>query len=271
LALILAFSANSPASQADPAQSSGPAKGSLVVVGGGAVGPEILDRFFDLADGRDVPLVLIPSAGSKPVYPESWSGTNLFKKAGATDVTVLHTRDRAEADSAEFVAPLRRAKAIWFSGGRQWRLVDAYAGTLTETEIAAVLDRGGVIGGSSAGATIQGSYLVRGARVGNHIMMAPGYEKGFGYLSNCAIDQHLIARGRVEDLVSVIRAHTELLGIGIDESTAVVVQGNQFEVVGKSKVAIYHDKLLDRSDEPPYEWLESGDRFDLRQRTRISE
>jgi cyanophycinase len=78
--------------------------------------------------------------------------------------TVLHTRDRGEADSEAFVEPLKTATAVWFCGGRHWRIVDAYGGTRTEREIRAVLDRGRLIAGPSAGATIQGSYLVRGAR-----------------------------------------------------------------------------------------------------------
>ncbi|MGH7045751.1 MAG: Type 1 glutamine amidotransferase-like domain-containing protein [Stellaceae bacterium] len=80
--------------------------------------------------------------------------------------------------------------AVFFGGGRQYRLVDAYAGTLTERAIRAVLARGGLIAGTSAGATILGSYLVRGApSEGNSILMYPGYERGFAYLSNVAIDQ----------------------------------------------------------------------------------
>ena len=148
----------------------------------------------------------------------------------------------SEADSDEFVAPLRAASGVWISGGRQWRLVDSYFNTRTLRELRALLDRGGVIGGTSAGATIQGSYLVRGAREGNQIMMAKGYEEGFGFLKNVAIDQHILARHRENDLVAVIEAHPELLGLGIDEATAIVVQGDRFEVIGKSVVGIYDGK-----------------------------
>ena len=102
----------------------------------------------------------------------------MFRKLGATHLTVLHTNDRKEADSEAFVEPLKRATAVWFVGGRQWHLVDSYAGTRTEAEIKAVLARGGVVGGTSAGASIQASYLVRGARSGNEIMMAPGLRAG---------------------------------------------------------------------------------------------
>ncbi len=73
-------------------------------------------------------------------------------------------------------------EGVWFTGGRQWRIVDAYAGTMAEREIRKVLDRGGVIGGSSAGATIQGSYLVRGDTKTNTVMMGD-HEEGFAYLT----------------------------------------------------------------------------------------
>src|SRR5262249_57623056 len=102
-----------------------------------------------------------------------------------------------------------------------------------------------VVGGSAAGATIQGSYLVRGAREGNEIMMAKGYEEGFGYLRGVAIDQHLLPRHRQDDLVSVIEAKRGLLGLGLDEATAIVVRGDRFEVLGRGVVGIYDGKEHD--------------------------
>ena len=167
----------------------GPAKGKLIVIGGGAVGPEIRGRFLELAGGDDASIVVIPTANERENFPQD---RTMFK-----NVVLLHTRSRDVADSEEFVAPLKKARAVWISGGRQWRLVDSYLGTRTHRELQAVLDRGGVIAGSSAGATIIGSYLVRGAREGNQIMMAKGYEEGFGFLRGVAIDQHLIKRNRV--------------------------------------------------------------------------
>ena len=193
----------------------------------------------------------------------------MFRDLGAKNLVILHTRDRNVADSDEFVKPLRNAGGVWFGGGRQWRLVDSYLGTKTEGAFRGVLSRGGVIGGSSAGATIQGDYLVRGAREGNRIMMAPGYEKGFAYLKNCAVDQHLLARKRENDLVPVVRRHPRLLGIGIDEGTAILVRGDEFEVVGKSKVAIYDPRREVPEGTPMYYFLNPGERFDLGRRKRI--
>jgi cyanophycinase len=242
------------------AQTSGPEHGALVIAGGGTLGPAIITRFIELAGGPAAPVVVIPTASED--VKDGWLGKSVLARAGMTNLTALHTRSHAEADRERFVEPLRRARGVWFDGGRQWRLVDSYLGTRTERELFALLGRGGVIGGTSAGATIQGSYLVRGARAGNTLMMAPGYEKGMGFLKVAAIDQHLLTRKRQEDMVPVVKAHPELLGIGIDESTAIVVQGDRFEVVGESKVAIYEAGK-------PYFFLSAGDRFDVKARRKV--
>lgn len=246
--------------------SSGPETGALVVVGGGRIGPEIWSRFIELAGGPEARIIYIPTAAEDSGIDEKRfydSGSPLAKMK---NVTLLHTRDRAVADSEEFVAPLKKATGVWFGGGRQWRLVDSYYNTRTQREIENVLKRGGVIGGSSAGASIQASYLVRGAPEGNHIMMAKGYEAGFGYLRNVAVDQHLNTRKRENDLAKVIRAHPELLGIGLDESTAIVVRGDMFEVIGEGRVAITDGGTHDGK---PYYLLGRGDKFDLAGRSPV--
>jgi cyanophycinase len=178
---------------------------------------------------------------------------------------MLHTRKKEEADSLAFVAPIKKARGVFFPGGRQWRLADSYLGTRTEKELRKLLDRGGVIAGTSAGATIQGSFLVRGAVEGNTLMMSPGHEQGFAYLKNVAVDQHIITRHREKDLSQVTHAHPELLGIGIDERTAIVVHGDHFEVIGPSKVAITDGK---DHDGQPYYFLTAGDQFNLKKRVK---
>ncbi len=243
----------------------GPPHGALVVVGGGAVGPEVIGRFIQLAGGPKARIVVIPTAGGDSVYPAEWPGLKLLRSAGAMNVTVLHTVDRAQANTDAFVAPLREATGVWFPGGRQWHLVDSYLGTRTEQELHALLERGGVIGGTSAGASILASYLVRGAREGNTTMMAPGYEQGFGFLRGVAVDQHVLTRHRLNDLPTVLQAHPALLGIGIDERTAVIVQGDHFDVVGPSKVFVYGGRDPAPGD-LPYLTLSAGDRYDLRAR-----
>jgi cyanophycinase len=235
----------------------------VLVVGGGSLGPEVLGRFIELAGGPDALIVDIPTAGGDTVYPPDWSGTRSLRAAGAKHVVVLHTIDRKLADSDSFAAVLAKAGGVWFEGGRQWHLVDSYAGTKTEKAFHDVLARGGVVGGSSAGASILGSYLVRGAREGNTIIMAPGYENGFGFLRGVGIDQHVVARERLADLAdSLMSKHPELLGISEDEGTAWLVRGDTAEIIGRNKAFVYggHDAA---DSGRPFLTLYPGDRYDL--------
>ena len=261
--VLFAFVAASCPSTAT-AQEVGPTNGSLVIVGGGFT-PGIVQRFIELAGGADAKFVVIPTAmGGDHAVPAAQGFVRRLAGYGAHNVTILHTRDREEANSDSFVQPLTEAGGVWFGGGRQWRLVDAYLGTKTEQALWSVLDRGGVIGGSSAGATIQGSYLVRGDSKTNVIMMGD-HEQGFGYLKNTAIDQHVLTRNRQFDMIEVIRAKPELLGIGLDDQTAIVVQGDEFEVIGRSYVAIYDHETM--GEEGRFYFLAPGQRFDLATRT----
>lgn len=242
----------------------GPENGSLVIVGGSMKDPAILERFIELAGGPDVPFVVIPTAGGGEHYDQYYPGLRQFKEAGVGNITVLHTKDRDIANSEEFIRPIREARGVWFPGGRQWRLADSYLHTKTHDELNALLARGGVIGGSSAGATIQGSYLARGDTKTNTIMMGD-HEEGMAFFKNVAIDQHLLMRNRQFDLIEIIEAHPELLGIGLDEDTAIVVRGDNFEVIGQGYVAIYdHQSLLDSGGK--FYFLAPGDRFNIKTR-----
>jgi cyanophycinase len=242
--------------------------GWLVIHGGGELSNEAKERFVALAGGPDANFVMIPTAMADAEIPGRSSG--FAKLLGIRNYTELHTRDRAVANSAAFVEPLRHALGVWIDGGRQWRLVDSYLGTAVEREIKALLARGGVVFGSSAGATIQGSFLVRGSPGSpnnlagdNRIMVAPGYVTGFGLLPNSAIDQHTDARGREHDLDPVVAAHPELLGIGIDQSAAIVVHGDSFFVVS-GRVVIHDAKR--QSDGKPVRALGPGESFNLETR-----
>lgn len=244
----------------------GPEHGSLVIVGGALRDDAILERFLSLAGGPEAPLVIIPTAGGGPDhdYDRWYAGARRFRRLGAENLTVIHTYDREEADTEAFAAPIAAARGVWFPGGRQWRLVDAYAGTRTERELHALLARGGVIGGSSAGATIQGEYLARGDTGGNTIMMGD-HEEGFGFVRGVAIDQHLLVRNRHFDLLEIVAARPDLLGIGLDEDTAIVVRGNGFEVIGQGYVAIY-DNTRELPNGGGFYFLMPGDRYDLETR-----
>lgn len=254
---------------------SGPASGSLLIAGGGRLSDKIIKRFIDLAGGDEAMIVLVPTAGGADSYPDSIC--NFLRSAGAGNIMILHTDNRDTANSVYFTKYLEKATGVWFGGGRQWHLVDSYKGTLTEKRFRDVLDRGGVIGGSSAGATIQGSFLVRGDTKNNQIMMGD-HQEGFGYISNIAIDQHVLARNRQFDIFGILREKPGLLGIGIDEGTAVVVRRDTMEVIGASYVLIYDGsfwsregndlKILPERDHLFYT-LRSGDRYNLHERKVI--
>jgi cyanophycinase len=247
--------------QAVVAQQVGPTSGSLVIVGGAMRDPAIVTRFIELAGGPDAPIVIVSTAGAADTYDQFWSGLSQFREHGARNLTVLHTRDPKIADSAAFVAPVTTARGVFFAGGRQWRLADAYLNTRTARELRGVLDRGGVIGGSSAGATILGSFLVRGDTKGNDLMVGD-HVVGFGLLKQTAIDQHLLRRNRQFDLIEVIETRPDLLGIGIDEDTAIVVEGDRFDVIGRGYVAIYDAQHSTRPS-ARFFFLAPGDRYDL--------
>ena len=242
--------------------------GSLVIVGGGSVPPAILRKFIDLAGGPDAPIVFLPTAQPDPIPPRYGEST-LLEKAGAKNVHILPKRDRRDVGDPRNLEVLRKAKGIWFGGGRQWRFVDAYEGTKAEPLLRDVLHRGGVIGGSSAGASIQAEYLVRGSPLNNTDMMCEGYERGLGFLPGVAIDQHFTARRRFADMTALMKTYPQLLGIGIDESTALVVQGHVGEILGRGKVYFYDRRKPLEKDKPDYEAIGAGGRYDLSERKAL--
>jgi cyanophycinase len=245
----------------------GPAQGTILIAGGGDLSLDIYRTFVRLAGGPNARIVVIPTAAEGDAFPSDWIGLEPLLQAGSRSVRVLHTRSRERANDDEFVAPLERATGVWITGGRQWRLTDAYLNTRVADEIRRVLDRGGVVGGTSAGASVLASYLVRGTPDGRGRVTEPGYDVGFGLLRGVAVDQHLIARRREGELVQVVQAYPQLLGIGIDEGTALVIRGDTARVEGKSVVGIY-DRLR-RDYAMPYRWLVPGETYDLRMRQRI--
>ena len=243
-------------------------RGALIIGGGGGMPEEVWTRFLELAGGPEARILFVPTALDIPTQTEPFELKRL-RQMGAKNAKVLHARSRAEADSPAFAAEIREASGVWFTGGRQWRLVDAYLDTAAGREFHALLERGGVIGGSSAGASIQADYMVRGDPLGNTKMMAEGYERGLGFLKGVAIDQHFLKRNRTADMTDVMARYPQLLGIGLDEATAIVVRGEVMEVVGKSTVAVYDRNRTPETADPDYELLSAGTRFNLRTRQRV--
>lgn len=205
--------------------------GTLVLVGGGKTPDAVRDAFIEKAGGKNAKLVVIPTASlsadaknAEATFLEGWQKYNL------KSLQLLHTRDRKQADDANFVKPLQEATAVWFSGGDQSRITTTYRDTATAKALHALHQRGGCIGGTSAGAAVQ-----------SDVMITSGQEKaqtapGLGLLKNTVVDQHFFKRNRLNRLLSVLDQQPTLLGLGIDEGTAVLVQGNTIEVLGDSYV-----------------------------------
>ena len=179
--------------------------------------------------------------------------------------------DMVESNTEAFVADLKLATGLFMRGGRQWRIVDTFGNadvsTLTLDEMWNLLERGGVIGGTSAGATVQGDFMPRGDTGGSGTMISeePLHQQGFRFLPNVAFDVHVSERARVTDLKEVLEYANDrgqdLLGIGIDEDTAIVVQGKVFEVIGSGVVYVH---TWNESVEGGYILiLRAGDKYNL--------
>jgi cyanophycinase len=266
LALTCIALALSAAAFAQP-PSHGPARGYLLITGG-ATEPRDYQRLIDLAGGAKANIVVIPNGSvTKPetqdaLQTEYCGPKSPFAAFPGVPCTVIYTNDPAVANTPAFVAPLKTATGVWFVGGRHWRIADAYLNTLTQKELFALLDRGGVIGGGSAGATIQGSYMVRGSAVpdDNTIMMAPGHEIGLGFATNATFDQHVDVRHRENDLAPVMQAHPDLLGFGLDQATSITIHGDTLTVNGPKRVAVWDHKDHDGKG---YYYLRTGDQLNL--------
>jgi len=202
-------------------------RGKLVIAGGGSLPAAVYREFLRLA-GDQPNLIVVPTASTRQSALAEVK--KLWSSRGFESVQVLHTRDREEASKPEFVAPIRSANAIWFNGGSQQRIADAYVGTIVEKEVYALLKRGGVVGGSSAGAAIQSRVMIAGGR------KDPELSVGLDLLSGTILDQHFLRRDRITRLMAAVKKHPDLIGLGIDEGTAVVVEQSKAKVVGDSYV-----------------------------------
>jgi len=237
----------------------GPARGAIIAAGGGRLDPDIYTKFVEMAGGPQARIVLIPTAGAEYGSHDGWTAIEELRDAGARNLEVLHTRSAAVADLEAFASPLENATGVWFSGGRQWRLVDVYLHTETHEELSALLARGGVIGGNSAGASALASFLLRGGEA-NVEIIAPDRAVGFGFLHNVALDQHLLARGRENEMFRVLKREPHLLGIGLNEGSAIVVTRDLARVIG-GRVAIYD--VTDPLTLIGLRWLNPGEVYDL--------
>jgi cyanophycinase len=281
-----AFAQRSPITVKKSDTRHGPEKGSLLIIGGN-VGSQrdIWDKFTELAGGKDkAMIVVVTTAGGDSAAYDNKAVEAVKKQTGVKNVTLFHTNDLKEANSEKFIAPLKNATGVYFEGGRQWRIADSYLNTLTHQAFIEVLNRGGVIAGSSAGASILGSFLWRGDTKGPQILVGD-HTQGLGFLKNSAIDQHLLVRNRQFDLADFIKKSPDLIGLGLNEATAVLVQRDTLQVLGASFVAVFDYNTIVNTGEKhvvngredytasngPFFFLGAGQKYDLAKRVVIKE
>lgn len=247
------------------------AKGTLLVQGGGGVSEDTWNRYIDLAGGIDAQFVCIPSASEfdDDHAPRSYSAQEL-RERGCMNVTIAHAGSRTAANQdRRILASLAAADAVWIDGGRTFRFMDRIGETHAEAAIRAVLERGGVVGGSSAGCQVVGDFLVRGNPRSNSEMTFEGYTRGMGLLGGVVIDAHFIERRRQDQLARLVRVHPQLLGLGIDAGSALLVQGSVGEVLGTGAGVVVYDGRTGEPLENEGVRIKAGERFDLVTGTRV--
>ena len=242
-------------------------RGTLIVSGGGEVPDEVAEQFIEAAGGPDAAIVVVTTANGERLSPEA-KQVAWLAAAGAKDIHLVHPRTRTDTEAPALLALLKKAGGVWFTGGRQWRLVDAFQDSPAEKEFHDVLARGGVIGGSAGGASMLADYLVRGGPLSNKEITAEGYEEGFGFLKGVAIDPFFTQRNRFADMASLKKVHPHLVGLGIDEGMAVIIKGRALEVVGRNQVIVY-DRHEPGEAEKGFKFLYAGDKYDLASRERL--
>jgi cyanophycinase len=238
-------------SAAPPASTAPRPKGSLVIVGGGSRDEALMRRFVELAGGAGhARIAVVPMASEEAEA----SGADLVKELdslGADAFVFLITR--AQADAPESVKRLNAATGVWFGGGDQKRLTAVLGGTASLRAIHQRYEAGAVLGGTSAGAAIMSDSMITGDQTppgdtaGYYGDEYPAIERrrievipGLGFLHGAIVDQHFIKRERHNRLLSAVLERPDLIGVGIDESTAIEVSPDgRWRVLGESDVVVY--------------------------------
>jgi cyanophycinase len=200
--------------------------GTLFLVGGGNLPESGHRRFLELAGGKEVHLVVIPSASARPNAAARPYAR--WQTAEVGSLRVLYTNRLNQAGDARLYALPRDATGVWIAGGDQSRLTALYGATPVERELAGVLRRGAVVGGTPAGAAVVSGVMVDRGKAA----------KGIGLLTCCIVDQHFSNWHRVARLVALLHGYPSLAGISMGEETAVVIRGAQVSVLGNATVTL---------------------------------
>jgi cyanophycinase len=219
--------------------------GPLVVVGGGSTGEDIIARALQISGGPAAVVAVLPQ--SSAVADAGDGSVQMWLKAGARESYKLGFDDRAAARRG-----LERATLIWMPGGSQSRFMDAITGTGLDDVIRSRHQAGTTVGGTSAGAAVLSRIMITGDSDLQSITAGKTVTReGLGLWPDAIVDQHFLRRQRVNRLIGAVLDHPSLVGIGVDESTAVIVRGSAFEVIGKSAVVVVDGRRGAISPTPP--------------------
>ncbi|UCC40126.1 MAG: cyanophycinase [Candidatus Aminicenantes bacterium] len=223
-------------------------EGYLFIIGGGSRSEQMMKKFAELTkQSSKGKTVIFPMASSSPEESGKAMMEEL-KDLGIHNVE-YHVLNREKALRFESVKILDGVGSVYFTGGDQSRLTEALVNTPIHQKLLEIYEGGGVIGGTSAGAAVMSEMMITGDEkrqvekghafekiLADNIVVTPG----FGFMKTVIIDQHFVTRRRHNRLISLIAEHPNLLGIGIDESTAIIVKPNEvFEVIGIQNVVVY--------------------------------
>jgi cyanophycinase len=215
--------------------------------------PEILREFIRRAGGAAARIVILPQASSLPETGQEY--VDGFHSLGVDHAAALEFRQRSAAGTPEQIELLRQATGIFIAGGDQLRLSVLYGGTALEAELLAAYHRGCLVGGTSAGAAILSKTMIANGQGGptpreGIVQFAPG----LGFTDKFTFDQHFRQRDRLGRLAYAVAAHPGLLGIGLDENTAAIVEEDAFITVwGSGGVTIVDGREITGSDLPEIE------------------
>jgi cyanophycinase len=209
------------------------AKGSLLLCGGSVIPDKILRQFHDIGRGSMGRLVIIPTASrlaDQKGETDLW--TKLWTAYPWQSIQLVHAATRSEAEEPAFADRIKYATAVWIAGGDQQRLFDRYDGTRVVSELKQLIARGGIVGGTSAGAAIMSNVMILGG------VNQPRLGTGWGLLPELIIDQHFSQRSRFERLAQAVERNPNTLGVGIDESTGLLLNSTGSQVIGNGAVYI---------------------------------
>ncbi|WP_166867801.1 MULTISPECIES: cyanophycinase [unclassified Salinibacterium] len=265
---------------AEPVDDRGVRPGPLIIIGGaedreGERG--ILRVFAEQIAGRKAVVATVATEHPHE-YAEMYE--KAFSGLGIGELAVLHLDDRSQALDPEHVAILDGAAGVFFTGGAQSRISSKVSDTPVHDRIRELWQAGGVLAGTSAGASVMSDVmLVGGTGRASHRMGDLHLAPGLGILRDVVIDQHFAERGRFGRLIGVVAHSPHVLGIGIDEDTAIVARGGEFEVIGSGAVYVFDaahatssNVAEARPDDPvslhdlTLHVLARGDRFDMASR-----